>query len=117
MLAVVCRFQSVPFWVNSVMKTRLHISSAQHDVGRVQGKGGSPSDPARSMPPAESSSVDLPQPCKKALVLWLQWNDAYEQSIAKMFHCSQDQRALEDMMDRMDRLRRDAVELSQDLLD
>ena len=97
-----------------VMKAR--IESATQRIPVVRQDSGRPAGLPVVLQPAEPAAADLPEPYKKALVLWLQWNDAYEQATAKMFQSGQDQRTLEDMMDRMDQLRQDAVELSRDLI-
>lgn len=98
------------------MKTPLKSSSTQ-SVDRTQPARESHVGPPAPLRYAKSSAAELPDPCKKALTLWLQWNDAYEQVVGEMFKPGQDQRSLEDLMDRMDQLRRDAIELSRDLLD
>jgi len=53
---------------------------------------------------------------KEALMLWLSWNSTYEKVTARMCKPGQDQQKLEAMMDEMDRLRRQAIDLSEKLI-
>ena len=62
------------------------------------------------------SHPPVAEPYQKALRLWLQWNQAYENVVTRMFRAGEDRKALEDIMDQMDWLRKDAVELSRHLL-
>ncbi len=51
-----------------------------------------------------------------ALRLWLNWNDAYERMSSNLYEAGNDQRALEDLMDRMEQARQQAIDLSRELL-
>lgn len=51
-----------------------------------------------------------------ALELWLRWNECYEQVTSLAFAAGNDPRQLEDLMDAMDQIRREAIELSKSLL-
>lgn len=53
---------------------------------------------------------------KQALTLWLRWNAAYEQTTARMFQPGANIDSLQQVMDEMDELRRQAIALSRDLL-
>ncbi len=52
----------------------------------------------------------------EALGLWLQWNTVYEQVTERLYQHGPDHRQLEDLMDRMDQMRRKAVHLSRELV-
>lgn len=66
----------------------------------------------------ESEGVtDLQLRWREALVLWLRWNQAYEHATERMFQSGHSPAQLQEMMDQMDDLRREAVEQSQQLLD
>ena len=54
---------------------------------------------------------------REALVLWLRWNEAYEQATSHLFAAGQSAEKIEDFMDSMDQLRREAISLSHRLLD
>ena len=53
----------------------------------------------------------------EALALWLRWNEAYEQTTARMFQARHDPKKLKDLMDHMDQLRGQAIALSRQLLE
>jgi hypothetical protein len=55
--------------------------------------------------------------CREALRLWLRWNEAYEHVTSVMCQEAQRQEQLQLLMDRMDQLRREAIAISQELLD
>lgn len=61
--------------------------------------------------------TDLQLRWREALVLWLRWNQAYEHVTERMFQSGQNPARLQEMMDQMDDLRREAVVQSQQLLD
>lgn len=61
--------------------------------------------------------TDLQLQWREALVLWLRWNQAYEHVTEQMFQAAQDPARLQQLMDQMDDLRREAVAQSQQLLD
>lgn len=66
----------------------------------------------------ESEGVtDLQLRWREALVLWLRWNQAYEHVTERMFQAGHNPAQLQEMMDQMDDLRREAVAQSQQLLD
>jgi hypothetical protein len=54
---------------------------------------------------------------REALVLWLRWNTAYEQASERLFEAGQSPEKIEDLMDWLDQLRREAIQASRDLLD
>ena len=54
---------------------------------------------------------------REALVMWLRWNEAYEHATKHLFAAGQDSARLEDFMDSLDQLRREAISLSHSLLD
>lgn len=60
---------------------------------------------------------DLQLRWREALVLWLRWNQAYEHATERMFQAGQDPAQIEQLMDQMDELRRQAVAQSHQLLD
>ena len=53
---------------------------------------------------------------RQALALWLRWNTEFEHLNERMFQVGQDQRALEELGDRLDELRRQAAAASRELL-
>lgn len=66
----------------------------------------------------ESEGVtDLQLRWREALLLWLRWNQAYEHITERMFQPGHSSAQLQEMMDQMDDLRREAIEQSQQLLD
>ena len=54
---------------------------------------------------------------REALTLWLRWNEAYEQATSRLFAAGQSAEKIEDFMDSLDQLRREAISLSHSLLD
>jgi hypothetical protein len=97
------------------MKTAVHqypsrCADDPHDLCPVASFG-------RESDSKQEQAAEVPEPYKKALLLWLQWNAAYERVTETMCQTNQDQQALQSLMDQMDHLRKDAVELSHDLLD
>jgi len=66
---------------------------------------------------ASQGVTDLQLQWREALVLWLRWNQAYEHVTEQMFQAGQNPAQLQDIMDQMDDLRREAVAQSQQLLD
>ena len=54
---------------------------------------------------------------REAITLWLRWNEAYEQATMHLFSAGSSAEKVEDFMDSMDQLRRQAICLSHDLLD
>jgi hypothetical protein len=65
----------------------------------------------------ESGISDLEVRFRKALVLWLRWNEAYELATAQLFSPGQNAQNIEAFMDKMDDLRSKAISLSHKLLD
>lgn len=61
--------------------------------------------------------ADLELRFREALVLWLRWNEAFEKATTHLFAAGQSAEKLEDFMDSMDQLRREAISVSHDLLD
>src|SRR3990172_5559464 len=55
-----------------------------------------------------SGMADLELHFREALVLWLRWNEAYEKATTHLFAAGQSAEKLEDFMDSMDQLRRQA---------
>jgi hypothetical protein len=64
----------------------------------------------------DMSSPNL-QHCREVLALWLQWNDAHEQATQAMFEAAGDPGQVEQLMDQLDVMRRQAVEASRKILD
>ena len=54
---------------------------------------------------------------KEALMLWLSWNSTYEKLTSRMCRTGQDKAKIEVLMDEMDQLRRQAIDLSETLID
>jgi hypothetical protein len=54
---------------------------------------------------------------REALIMWLRWNEAYEHATSHLFVAGESSAKLEDFMDSLDQLRREAISLSQALLD
>jgi hypothetical protein len=67
-------------------------------------------------PPLSDSPKDLKSGWQEALRLWLRWNDAYEKVCEVLFQSRGDPQKLEQLMDRKDQIRQQAVELSRKLL-
>jgi hypothetical protein len=72
------------------------------------------------MAESEPVSTEVDQlddaPWLKALRLWLEWNHAFEKATSRMFAGGDDHQRIEDMMDQVDRLRHEAVQLSEELI-
>lgn len=62
------------------------------------------------------ASLERAARVRQALTLWLRWNAAYEQTTSRMFQPGANLDALQQIMDDVDTLRRQAVEMSRDLL-
>lgn len=62
------------------------------------------------------SPVEREVKAREALTAWLQWNAAYEQATARMYRAGANLDSLQQTMDEIDRLRRQAVELSRQLV-
>lgn len=54
---------------------------------------------------------------REALIMWLRWNEAYEHATSHLFAAGESATKLEDFMDSLDQLRREAISLSRALLD
>ena len=66
---------------------------------------------------AEYESVsDHTKAFRDALTLWLQWNQAHEQITRALFDSGKPDQQLEDLMDQLDRMRKQAVKLSEGLI-
>lgn len=65
---------------------------------------------------AQAQSQEHAARVRQALTLWLRWNAAYEQTTARMFQPGASIDSLQQIMDEMDALRRQAVELSRELI-
>lgn len=65
---------------------------------------------------ASSHTTENPR-YREAIRLWLRWNEAYETTTGRMFEKRSDPQALQDEMDLMDQLRRQAITISQELLE
>ena len=63
-----------------------------------------------------SSEPDSIEPWRRPLQTWLDWNKAYERATACMSMPGQSLQRVEDMMDRIDDVRREAVRMSETLL-
>jgi hypothetical protein len=80
--------------------------------------GGSHAGERASRPaPGGEGISDLQLRWREALVLWLRWNQAYEHVAEQMLQAGHDPARLEQLMDQMDELRREAVAQSHQLLD
>jgi hypothetical protein len=60
---------------------------------------------------------DLQLRWREALLMWLRWNQAYEHVTERMFQPGCNSAQLQEMMDQMDDLRREAIAQSRELLD
>ena len=76
-----------------------------------------PADPLPRPSKVPAEKVPVPPECERALIAWLRWNDAYERVTAEMYKAGTNQRQLQDLMDQLDRLRREAISLSRKLVD
>ena len=63
------------------------------------------------------SSPDSGGCWRTALSMWLQWNEAHQKVTCRMFQQGQDQQQIEDLMDQLDRLRKEAVARSERLIE
>lgn len=75
-------------------------------------------------PSPQRSNHTNPQPVaqvelqmRDALLLWLKWNAAYEQATERLFEAADSPEKLEDVMDWLEQMRREAIKASRDLLD
>lgn len=67
---------------------------------------------------ADRSTIsDFEMRCREALVLWLRWNEAYERVTEQMYQPGTSQESLQDTMDQVEDLRRQAISLSQEMLE
>jgi hypothetical protein len=90
-------------------------SHTQHHVPPTAPAGQSfPPAPAGSRGGAAKSGI--PESHEKALLLWLQWNDAFERLSESMFRAGSDQQAIQTCLDEADRLRQEAIDLTRELL-
>ncbi|MBI1901912.1 MAG: hypothetical protein HYS13_12480 [Planctomycetia bacterium] len=63
-----------------------------------------------------TSQANGETPWREALQAWVDWNDAHERVTREMFAAGHNQKAVEDALDRVEQLRRRALELSRKLL-
>jgi hypothetical protein len=68
--------------------------------------------------PGEASSAPDPrdlelEQLREAVAVWLRWNAGFEQSTQRMFEAGESPMKIEDYMDWLDQLRREAIELSR----
>jgi hypothetical protein len=99
-------------------------SFVSHDARRSSATGMGPGLPATDRLATGSAAIgfesgisDLEVRFRKALVLWLRWNEAYERATAQLFSTGQSAKQIEAFMDQMDKLRHAAISLSHKLLD
>jgi hypothetical protein len=71
--------------------------------------------PEAAPKPAPLSADPLTQ-WKEAVMLWLSWHSTQEKLTAKMCKPGQDQNKIEALLDEADKLRKRAIELSEDLI-
>jgi hypothetical protein len=69
----------------------------------------------RPVQPTEPALVQPPE-WRSALDLWLRWNAAFESATEELYKAGSDARQIEQTMDRMDAMRREAAMLSARLL-
>jgi hypothetical protein len=62
------------------------------------------------------SDADQPLAWRETLELWLKWNKAHQQVTSKLFQDANRNQNVEDMMDQLDRMRRQAVAMSEQLI-
>lgn len=92
------------------MANDISLSQAQDKVFAA-----SPQQGLGNTPLQQESQVELQM--REALVLWLRWNTAYEQATERLFEAGQSPEKLEDLMDWLEQMRREAIKASRDLLD
>lgn len=66
---------------------------------------------------SERSPTVLEMDLREALVLWLRWNEAYERVTERLYDGQFGSEQTETVLDEVESLRREAVRLSQELLD
>ena len=76
----------------------------------------SPPVPCRGGSEHKVAGFAIPDPHEKALLLWLQWNEAYEGFTELMFQAGSDQQAIQAALDASDRLRQQAVQLTREIV-
>ena len=72
-------------------------------------------DQCRALDEAEHV-VDASNAWREALQLWLRWNQAHDQITRALFEGGKPSQRLEDVMDQLDSMRKQAVALSEDLI-
>jgi hypothetical protein len=95
------------------------ISGSQASLQDASRASGSSTPAALSVSSSESHTGmgDAELRFREALTLWLRWNEAYEQATRHLFSAGTSPEKVEDFMDSMDQLRRQAISLSHCLLD
>lgn len=68
--------------------------------------------PQETSPAPDPRDLEVEQ-LREALSVWLRWNAAFEQSTQRMFEAGESPMKIEDYMDWLDQLRREAIELSR----
>lgn len=94
-------------------------------VGKpLRKKTAAPGPDRRPRSPSDHDRVDAPHgrdsqlgAWREVVQLWLQWNTAYEQITERLYQHGRDPRRIEDLMDQMDQVRRQAVRQSRELVD
>ncbi len=89
------------------------VSRTRHDVAVVP-EGAEIGGQKKSS--AQPPMSDVARRSHEAIRLWLRWNEAYERVTAEMYQSGGDPRKTEELMDQMDQLRRQAIELSNEVL-
>jgi len=81
------------------------------------GSRGVPAVPQlETAPKTAPLSADPLTQWKEAVMLWLSWHSTQEKLTAKMCKPGQDQNKIEALLDEADKLRKRAIELSEDLI-
>ena len=88
-----------------------------HSSGPNATRASTSSTPSVSGSDAQPGMSDSELRFREALTLWLRWNEAYEQATLHLFSAGPSPEKIEDFMDSLDQLRRQAISLSHNLLD
>ena len=65
---------------------------------------------------SQAGPTDAQERYRTALRVWLQWNELHERLCAQLYRAGRDPHSLEEKLDTVDRLRQQAVRLTQELL-
>ncbi len=102
-------------------KDRSHDDESRHSAQTQMPTSGHAASgnptPKSSSPTSKSSNLAANARYRDAVRMWLQWNEAYETATGRIFEKRSDPQAMQDEMDRMDQLRRQAITFSQELLE